>query len=100
MRTEQQFDVEVIDVDHNGNPLAVHKERKREIALRQESLSGKGRKKGKTYKSKFFLACLFVGVGLTAVSEVPLFIFLGLAIGFLFYVDPIYQKVIRAIERL
>ncbi|MEM6768676.1 MAG: hypothetical protein AAF655_27300, partial [Bacteroidota bacterium] len=50
-------------------------------------------KKGEPkYGWSFFLASLFIGLGITATIDAPLPLFLGLAVGFLFFVDPIYEK--------
>jgi hypothetical protein len=49
----------------------------------------------------FFLAFMFSGMGISiATDTMPLGFFLGMAIGFLFFVDPIYQKVMEKIEKL
>ncbi|WNJ21052.1 hypothetical protein [Pontibacter sp. G13] len=52
------------------------------------------------YGWAFFLCSLFTGIGITAVSENPLFLFLGLGFGFLFFVDPLYEKVMSLIDRI
>lgn len=49
----------------------------------------------------FFLAFMFSGLGISiATDTMPLGFFLGMSIGFLFFVDPIYQKVMEKIENL
>ncbi|RMG66380.1 MAG: hypothetical protein D6722_15100 [Bacteroidetes bacterium] len=48
----------------------------------------------------FFLASLFIGLGVTATTGNPLGLFVGLGLGFLFFVDPIYNKAMDWIERL
>jgi hypothetical protein len=55
-------------------------------------------KKEKNYSPFFFLASLFCGIGLTATFEVPIFLFAGLSLGFLFFVDPIYKKIMEKIN--
>lgn len=52
------------------------------------------------YGWAFFLCSLFLGLGLTATLEHPLPLFAGLGIGFLFFVDPIYEKIMSIIDRL
>lgn len=53
------------------------------------------------YGWAFFLAFMFSGLGLSiATNTMPLGLFLGMAIGFLFFVDPIYQKVMEKIDKL
>ncbi|MEL6675099.1 MAG: hypothetical protein AAFR61_23020 [Bacteroidota bacterium] len=58
----------------------------------------------KTRKNKygwaFFVSSMFIGVGLTASMGHPLPLFLGMGVGFLFFVDPIYEKVMEKIENL
>lgn len=56
------------------------------------------KKKEGTYNWAFFLASLFVGVGLSRVFHVQAFVMFGLAGGFLFFVDPIYEKVMEKIK--
>ena len=51
------------------------------------------------YGWAFFLFSLFLGLGFTATTNNPIGLFAGLGTGFLFFVDPIYDKVMRAIER-
>lgn len=48
----------------------------------------------------FFLCSMMMGVALTATLETPFFILAGLGVGFLFFVDPIYNKVMDKIEQL
>ncbi len=61
----------------------------------------RSRHKGKNkYGWAFFLCSLFIGLGITASTAHPLGLFAGLGIGFLFFVDPIYEKVMRFIDRL
>lgn len=55
-------------------------------------------KKKNEYGWAFFLCSLFVGVGLFLASSSLLPLFLGLGFGFLFFVDPIYQRVIDLFE--
>ncbi|MEZ4776321.1 MAG: hypothetical protein R3D00_24310 [Bacteroidia bacterium] len=50
------------------------------------------------YGWAFFLSSLFLGIGITATTDAPIGIFAGLSVGFLFFVDPIYNKVMDIIE--
>lgn len=52
------------------------------------------------YGWAFFLCSLFLGLGITATFESPLGLFGGLGIGFLFFVDPIYEKMMSLIDRI
>lgn len=67
-----------------------------------KSKKGEGLKKEpkNKYGWAFFLFSLFSGLGLTATFDVPVFLFMGMGIGFLFFVDPIYEKVIKLLDRL
>lgn len=56
------------------------------------------KKKEEKYNWAFFLASLFVGVGLSRIFHVQAFVMFGLAGGFLFFVDPIYDKVMEKIK--
>ena len=58
------------------------------------------RKKEKNYGWAFFVASIMVGLGFTATFDIPAFLFGGLALGFLFFVVPIYQKVMEKIKNL
>lgn len=71
----------------------IEKIRAREPKLRKKE-------KAKSYNWAFFLFSLFTGLGITATIDAPLPLFLGLGIGFLFFVDPIYEAVMRRINRL
>lgn len=68
--------------------------------LAERKQGGMLAKKDKNYSPFFFLASLFCGIGLTATFEVPIFLFAGLSLGFLFFVDPIYKKVMEKINSL
>lgn len=58
-------------------------------------------KKKNKYGWAFFLAAMFSGLGISiATDTMPLGLFLGMAIGFLFFVDPIYEKVMEKIDKL
>lgn len=99
------------DVSHIGvedPPASVNKNQ--DTTAFQESVRRRnwqtGRNNSKTRKNKygwaFFLCSFFIGLGLTATlpGEPPLAFFGGLGIGFLFFVDPIYQKLMEKIENL
>lgn len=59
------------------------------------------KRKGKNkYGWAFFLFSMFTGLGITATIDSPLPLFLGLGIGFLFFVDPIYEALMRRINNL
>ena len=50
------------------------------------------------YGWAFFLCSMLIGLGITIPSDGPTALFIGMGIGFLFLVDPIYDKVIQAIK--
>ena len=58
----------------------------------------------KVRKNKYgwamFLCSLMLGLAGTATLNTPLYLFVGLGIGFLFFVDPIYNKVLEIIDRI
>ncbi|MDX2283196.1 MAG: hypothetical protein NW241_03505 [Bacteroidia bacterium] len=67
----------------------------------------KRKKEGKTkqeerpnYGWAFFLATMFSGIAVTATFDTPAGVLLGMGLGFLFFVDPIYQKVMDKIDKL
>ena len=81
-----------------------------EIYIPVEATETRTRKKLRTPKVKkvrknkfgwaFFLCSLMMGLALTATLETPFFLFAGLAFGFLFFVDPIYNKLMEKIDQL
>lgn len=74
-----------------------------EDAIEQMRMRERYRPEPKTRKNKygwaFFLFSLFIGLGITATINHPLPLFAGLGTGFLFFVDPIYERIMRGIER-
>ena len=50
------------------------------------------------YGWAFFLCSMLIGLGISIPSDGPTALFVGMGIGFLFLVDPIYDKVIQAIK--
>jgi hypothetical protein len=52
------------------------------------------------YGWAFFLCSMFLGIGITATTGAPLGIFGGMGVGFLFFVDPIYDKFMDKLENL
>ncbi len=69
-------------------------------ASRGRRRRAKRKTKEPKYNWAFFLACLFIGLGFTATFKAPIGLFAGLGLGFLFFVDPIYQKVMDRINDL
>lgn len=55
--------------------------------------------KPKKYNWAFFVACMFMGIGLSKIVHNPAMVMMGMSVGFLFFVDPIYQKVMDKIEK-
>lgn len=53
----------------------------------------------KNYGWAFFLCSLFIGAGLSGTFDSPFFATAGLGIGFLFFVKPIYEKVMDKINK-
>lgn len=52
----------------------------------------------KKYHWALFLAAFFMGLAFTTLTDHPMGIFLGMGIGFLCFVDPVYQKIIRLLS--
>ena len=63
---------------------------------REKSREGKAPR----YGWAFFLCSMLIGLGIAIPSDGPTALFIGMGIGFLFMVDPIYEKVIQAIKDL
>jgi 4-hydroxybenzoate polyprenyltransferase len=82
------------DIHKMGDENLTRRERRR-LFRHQPKPQSEGKNK---FGWAFFLASLFIGIGLTATFETPLGIFLGLGLGFLFFVDPIYHKVMSWLD--
>jgi hypothetical protein len=107
-----------VDVAEDGSPIenidASHIERnvrtdariretmRERVETNEDWYEYKGRRKPrrvKKYAPFFFLACLFSGIAFTATVESPAGVLLGLAFGFLSFVDPIYEKIMEKITK-
>ncbi|MEM7367091.1 MAG: hypothetical protein AAF587_00750 [Bacteroidota bacterium] len=97
---------EVFDDQHYDMEAEINIPRLEQTTIEAEATRAKWGKKATVKKERknkfgwaFFLSAMFIGVGLTATFETPLGIFLGMGIGFLFFVDPIYNKVMDKIDK-
>lgn len=106
---EARFDINEFEIDEEGrrrDPEARVKipqmERAQERESKRERRARKRQERAsrpKKYNWAFFVACCCFGmIGPVAANE-PGTIFLGAGIGFLFFVDPIYERVISVFER-
>ncbi len=77
-----------------------YQEQRSRVRKSGKSSSKVRKEEEKRYGWAFFLASLFTGLGITTITDVPVALFVGLAVGFLFFVDPIYDKVMEIIQRL
>ncbi|MEM9719459.1 MAG: hypothetical protein AAGA10_09435 [Bacteroidota bacterium] len=50
------------------------------------------------YHWAFFLCCTLIGLGIAIPSDGPTALFIGMGLGFLFFVDPIYDKFMQIIR--
>ena len=57
-------------------------------------------KKEEEYHWFFFLCSTLIGLALAVATDGPTALFLGIGLGFLFFVDPVYQKVMQLIRDL
>ncbi|MEM8890767.1 MAG: hypothetical protein AAGD28_22510 [Bacteroidota bacterium] len=111
-KEENKFDIvehEILEGDQN---LAVekHLNPEAEIYVPVEVTETRSRRKTRKPKLKkvrknkfgwaFFLCSMFMGIALTATFETPFFIMAGMGLGFLFFVDPIYNKVMEKIDNI
>ncbi len=111
-KEENNFDIvehEILEGD-----LSLADERKlnpeAEVYIPVETTETRSRRKFKAPKVRkerknkfgwaFFVCSIMMGVALTATMETPFFILAGIGLGFLFFVDPIYNKVMDFIERM
>jgi len=111
-----RFKVHEIDVTQDGDNFDSHLERDsatavrpeknrdtaiEEVRYREDQWEKRLRKKSKKpYAPYMFLSCLFLGVGMTATFDVPIFLFAGLSAGFLSFVDPVYDKIMDKLDKL
>jgi hypothetical protein len=58
----------------------------------RERMEEPPKEKANKYGWAFFLASMFIGIGITATIGAPLPLFVGMGVGFLFFVDPIYER--------
>ncbi len=104
---ESPFDIHEFDIvedDERQNPEA----HVRIPQAQQEGHRAKSRKekdkpssssKPKSFNWAFFLAFLFFGLAATVTLHTPGALFVGMGIGFLFFVDPIYERVMSLFQR-
>lgn len=98
-------EIEVEDTDQDQaeihrnleNDFSTEKERIRD----HSSFTDPQPRSKKKYHWAFFLCTMFIGIGITATlpSSPPIGVLGGIGLGFLFFVDPIHDKVIRWLER-
>ncbi|MEO0472533.1 MAG: hypothetical protein AAF206_23145 [Bacteroidota bacterium] len=70
------------------------------VEIEREQPVGKKKKRKNKYGWAFFLCSMFLGLAFIPFVQPPTSIMAGLGIGFLFFVDPIYDKVMDLIERI
>lgn len=95
-----QSEIHHSEIHHNLNES--HKDQQalqsRTTHQRRQRRVKRKKTKEKKYNWAFFLASLFIGLGVTATFDAPFGLFAGLGIGFLFFVDPIYEKVMQRLN--
>ncbi|MEM6264330.1 MAG: hypothetical protein AAGI38_17585 [Bacteroidota bacterium] len=105
----QKFEINEFELQDTTNTANsdVHRmehrqENGRTYTRRRRKIKSTRTKKNKPahYGWAFFLCSMFIGLGITATTDAPIGLFMGLGIGFLFFVDPIYRKVMNIIDRL
>ena len=100
---EFEVPVETVYVDEYGRELVPPAQgksapkQKTKTATKTVGETQTGKKK--KYNWAFFLASFFIGMAFTTVSDSPLPMFIGMGIGFLFFVDPIYQRVLGIFQK-
>ena len=92
--------METVYVDDQGRKLTYPDQSSKAThrSKQQTKLIAETGQKKKKHNWAFFLASLFIGLGITATTEGPMGLFGGLGIGFLFFVDPIYDRVMRIVS--
>lgn len=92
-----------VDEDQNTNNSNADLNRIRPIEGEKQNLMGKkeqriAKKKANGYKGLFFAMSLLIGVGIARLTDTKELVMFGLAFGFLFFIDPFYEKVMKKIE--
>ncbi len=93
------FDSELVDLESDISNIRSQESETTRTAERTDAPEGTRKGKNK-FGWAFFLFFLFSGLGFTATFDSPLGLFLGMGTGFLFFVDPIYEKVMSLINRI
>lgn len=104
---ESKFDIKEYEIREDGDKYdpearvqlpeqTVIYETKRERRRRKNK---EKQQRPKKYHWAFFLSCVCFGMIGPVAANAPSTIFLGAGIGFLFFVDPIYERVISIFER-
>lgn len=97
--------VRIIDVQEDQTQRMDTNDMNRLLAVEVEkektgTLNKKGEiTKPKKYNWAFFLASMFIGIGIGEAIGADSAVLFGMGVGFLFFVDPFYQKVMSKIEK-
>ncbi len=106
---EKKFDIrefEIAENDGRQNPEAeVRLPENEQSAEATESRSRNRSRKEKekkpvSYNGAFFVASIMFGMAATVTFEIPAPLFVAMGVGFLFFVDPFYQRIMSWIEKL
>lgn len=82
-------------------PVAAEVLQEEESTQTRNKSAKKAKEENKTpHAWAFFLFCLFAGISTTTLIEHPAGVLLGLGTGYLFFVEPIYNKVMSMLDRL
>lgn len=99
---KKKFDIreyEVFDSDPFESGTGDHPQR---YLLKKDAPMPEKKVKKKSYAWAFFLASLFMGLGTSFIfgepEGPPVGLFMGMSVGFLFFVEPIYEKVMKMFD--
>lgn len=95
--TETSTEIPVVEAPVNETPIVQQQE---QVQQRIQSQTVQKPEKEKKYNWAFFCASMFMGIALGEMMNVDSFVLFGMGIGFLFFVDPIYQKVMDKINKM
>lgn len=95
--TETVTETPAVEIPVNETPIIQQQEQAR---LFPESQTVQKPEKEKKYNWAFFCASMFMGIALGEMMNVDSFVLFGIGGGFLFFVDPIYQKVMDKINKM
>lgn len=96
VESARRSDEDVLEIHNNLDSVKVQMGK-----LKQSASLEKNQEHSIMFKRcqwSFFLSSVFISCGICTLTEHPVSIFLGIGLGFLFFVDPICQRILDLID--